>query len=380
MSMEDLWHQRYGHVNHNDLMMLQKKEMVEGLPMFKSEHVECEGCALGKQHREDFPMHIDKRKQEILELVHTDVCGPMQTRSLGGAYYFLIFIDDITRYTWVYFMRNKSDVFEYFKEFKNMVEKQTGKSIKILRSDQGGEYTSGAFIRYCKNNEIQQQFTVPHTPQQNGVAERKNRTLVECARSIIKGKNISNGFWAEAISTTVYLKNRSATKILENKTPFESFYGYKPEVSHLRIFGSKAFSHIPKEDRRKLDAKAIKCIFIGYCTKYKAYKMFDPNNHKVFASRDVLFHENVDEVRKAYDCDVWNLPKENEENDNEKEEEVQGEAPSIVDSTSGPSTPRRGEGTPQRSEELRRTTRQSKTSVRYRDYALITQAMNVVDL
>jgi transposase InsO family protein len=93
-------------------------------------------------------MHIDKRKRKILELVHTDVCGPMQTRSLRGAYYFLIFIDDRTRYTWVYFMRNKSDVFEYFKEFKNMVEKQTGKSIKILRSDQGGEYTSGAFIRY----------------------------------------------------------------------------------------------------------------------------------------------------------------------------------------------------------------------------------------
>jgi transposase InsO family protein len=155
--------------------------------------------------------------------VHIDVFGPMQTRSLGGAYYFLIFIDDRTRYTWVYFMRKKSDVFEYFKKFKNMVEKQTGKSIKILRSDQGGEYTSGAFIRYCKNNGIQQQFTVPHTPQQNGVAERKNRTLVECACSILKGKNIFNGFWAEAISTVVYLKNRSPTKLLEHKTPFEVF-------------------------------------------------------------------------------------------------------------------------------------------------------------
>ena len=155
---------------------------------------------------------------------------------------------------------------QYFKEFKNMVENQTRKSIKILRSNQGGEYTSGAFIRYWKNNGIQQQFTVPHTPQQNGVAERKNRTLVECARSMIKGKNLSNGFWDEAISIVVYLKNRSPTKILDHKTPFESFYGYKLEVSHLRIFESKAFAHIPKEDRRKLDAKAIKCIFIGYCT------------------------------------------------------------------------------------------------------------------
>ena len=118
----------------------------------------------------------------------------MQTTSLGGTRYFLIFVDDKSRFTWVYFIRKKRDVFEYFKEFKTMVEKQTGKSIKILRSDQGGEYTSGAFDTYCKKNEIVQHFTVSSTPQQNDVAERKNRTLVECARSMLKGKNISNGF------------------------------------------------------------------------------------------------------------------------------------------------------------------------------------------
>jgi hypothetical protein len=125
MSTEELWHLRYGHLNFKDLVLLQKKEMVEGLPVFKNEHTECDGCALGKQHRNEFPISTDKRKREILELVHTDVCGPMQTRSLGGASYFLIFIDDRTRFTWVYFIRNKSDVFEYFKEFKNMVEKKT---------------------------------------------------------------------------------------------------------------------------------------------------------------------------------------------------------------------------------------------------------------
>ena len=104
-------------------MLLQKKLLVEGLPIIKGEHFECEGCALGKQHREEFPVHENRRKREILELVHTDVCGPMQTKSLGGAYYFLIFIDDSARYTSMYFIRNKSDVFEYFKEFKSMVEK-----------------------------------------------------------------------------------------------------------------------------------------------------------------------------------------------------------------------------------------------------------------
>ena len=130
--------------------------MVEGLPVMKCEHLPCEACGLGKQHREEFPVHIEKRQYDILELIHTDVCGPMQTRSLGGASYFLIFVDDRSRYTWVYFIWRKSDVFEYFKEFRTLIEKQTGKYIKILRSDQGGEYKSGAFNRYCKFHGIQQ--------------------------------------------------------------------------------------------------------------------------------------------------------------------------------------------------------------------------------
>jgi hypothetical protein len=245
-STAELWHHRYGHLNYNDLSLLQRKSMVEGLPVMKCEHLPCEACALGKQHREEFPVHTEKRKYDILELIHTDVCGPMQTRSLGGASYFVIFIDDRSRYTWVYFIRRKSDIFEYFKEFRNMVEKQTGKCIKILRSDQGGEYKSKAFNTYCKSNGIQQQFTVPHTPQQNGVAERWNRTLVESARSMLQGKNISNGFWAEAINTAVYLKNRCPTKKLVFQTPFEVLYGYKPDVSHFKVFGCTAFAHIPK--------------------------------------------------------------------------------------------------------------------------------------
>jgi hypothetical protein len=154
MSTESLWHQRYGYINHTDLLLLQKNNMVEGLPMLKNGIVSCEGCALGKMHRDEFPSNPDKKKRDVLDLVHTDVCRPMQTRSLGGAFYFLLFIDDCMRYTWVYFFRRKNDVFEYFKEFRTMVEKQTGKSIKILCSDQGGEYKSRDFIKYCKYHGI----------------------------------------------------------------------------------------------------------------------------------------------------------------------------------------------------------------------------------
>jgi hypothetical protein len=173
MSTLELWHRMYGHLNQNDLVLLQKKLIVEGLPVLKNEHIECEACALGKQKREEFSVHKEKKQREIIELIHTNVCGPMKTMSLGGARYFIIFFDDRSRFTWDYFIRKKSVVFEYFKECKTVVEKQRGKCIKILRSDQGGEYTSGDFDSHCKNNGIIQQFMVSHRTQQNGVAERK---------------------------------------------------------------------------------------------------------------------------------------------------------------------------------------------------------------
>ena len=128
---------------------------------------------------------------------------------------------------------------------------------------------------------------------------------------MLKGKNISNGFWEEAINIVVYLKNRSPTKILDLKMPFEVFYGYKPQVGHLRIFGSKTFAHIPKDERRKLDAKSIKCIFIGYCDDHKAYKMFVLSTHKLIASRDVIFHENTDDEISKYDD--WYTPYDNDD-------------------------------------------------------------------
>jgi len=388
-STAELWHHRYGHLNYNDLSLLQRKSMVEGLPVMRCEHLPCEACALGKQHREEFPVHTEKRKYDILELIHTDVCGPMHTRSLGGASYFVIFIDDRSRYTWVYFIRRKSDIFEYFKEFRTMVEKQTGKCIKILRSDQGGEYKSKAFNIYCKSNGIQQQFTVPHTPQQNGVAERWNRTLVESARSMLQGKNISNSFWAEAVNTAVYLKNRCPTKQLVFKTPFEVLHDYKPDVSHFKVFGCTAFAHIPKANRRKLDAKSIKCVFIGYCTDQKAYKLFDPSSHKLFASRDVVFHEQADKSNTKNDAwhisndahiKIDTLIKQEQEQVQDLDDSSSMSTSSSSESSQGGDSPQRQrimDGTPEGIDAPRRSSRQTRLPARYRDYALMSNIMNV---
>jgi hypothetical protein len=285
-----------------------------------------------------------------------------------------------------------------------MVEKKTGNSIKILCSDQGGEYKLGDFNKYCKENGIVQQFTVPHTPQQNGVAESKNRTLVECARSMMKYKNLSNAFWAEAINTAVYLKNRSPTRCLDNVTPFQALYGSKPAVNNLKVFGCKAFAHIPKENRRKLDAKATKCIFIGYCSEFKAYKLFDPITHKVFASRDVLFHEqeagnhddNIhEEWQRLLDEGVKEEQQQQQQQPTQQQPSPQRQQPSpqrqqqqqeegLNDmensgSHSSPSSEDRSSQSGEEDNQLRRSSRQIRLPERYKDYALMSSISNVIE-
>lgn len=286
-----LWHKRYGHMNFGSLTYMSKQEMVKGLPNIDKVDLVCEGCILGKQSRESFPKDNAWRAKEPLGLIHTDVCGPMRTDSIGGSRFFLTFIDDFSRKIWVYFLKAKSEVFEYFKTFRTFVEKQSGKSIKALRSDCGGEYTANHFQEYLKQNGIHHQYTTRYTPQQNGVAERKNRTVMEMARCMLKNKGLADLFWAEAVACAVYLLNRAPTRSLSGITPQEAWHGFKPGVGHLKIFGCLAYSHIPDQKRGKLDNKSEKVIFIGYSENSKAYKLYNPISNKVIISRDVVFDE-----------------------------------------------------------------------------------------
>lgn len=217
-----LWHRRLGHLNFHSLKVLHQKNMVQGLPSIEEIHDVCEGCALGKHHRQPFPKGVAWRAKEMLELVHTDVCGPMRTPSHAQNKYFILFIDDYTRMTWVYFMRERSEVFTIFKRFKSMVEKQSGHYIKTLRSDNGKEYNSKEFDKFCENEGVERQLTVGYIPQQNGVSESKNQTVMEMAKSMMHEKGLSKSFWVEVIYTTMYLINRCPTKAVWNKTPIEA--------------------------------------------------------------------------------------------------------------------------------------------------------------
>ena len=163
----------------------------------------------------------------------------------------MTFIDDCTHYVWIYVLKNKHEVFRTFTEWKSLVEKSSGHKIKVFRTDNGGEYTSTEFESLLRKEGIKHEYTIPKTPQQNGVSERMNRTLVEAVRSMLADSRLPHKFWAEALSTATYLVNRSPTKALDGKTPFEAWNGKKPNVNHLRVFGCAAFSHVSKEDRKK---------------------------------------------------------------------------------------------------------------------------------
>ncbi|KAL4025509.1 hypothetical protein IC575_013910 [Cucumis melo] len=188
--------------------------MVKELPYVKHPDQLCEGCLHEKQSRKSFPRESSSRARRSLELVHTDLCGPTKPSSFGKNNYFLSFIDDFSRKTWVYFVKEKSEVFGMFKRFKALVEKESGYYIKALRSDRGGEFTSNEFKTFCAENGIRRPMTVPFTPQQNGVVERKNRTILNMARSMLKCKKMPKEFWAQAVECAVYLSNRSPTRSL----------------------------------------------------------------------------------------------------------------------------------------------------------------------
>ncbi|KAJ4789254.1 polyprotein [Rhynchospora pubera] len=319
VSPSELWHLRYGHLNMNGLRLLNQKKMVIGLPDIGDIGL-CEGCVYGKQSKLPFPKDQAMRATKVLELVHTDLCSPMEVESMGGSKYFMLLIDDYSRMTWVFFLTYKNEAFGQFKRFKAMAETQTGAQLKALRSDRGGKFQSKEFKQYCESEGILQQLTTPYTHEQNGVAERKNRTVVELARSMLKSKGMPNQFWAEAVATAVYILNISPTKAVMNMTPFEAWFGRKPSVSHLRVFGCIAYTLVNAQNRKKLDAKSEKWVFLGYCIQSKGYRLYNHVTNKIIVSRNIMFDETAS----------WSWSKEREE------EEGNNEQPQIGTRSSDP--------------------------------------------
>ncbi|KAF2359941.1 Reverse transcriptase RNA-dependent DNA polymerase [Trinorchestia longiramus] len=220
-----------------------------------------------------------------------------------------------------------SDVFGVFTEFKALVENHYDHKIKILRIYNGGEYVSTDFERFLKVNGIVHQKTVPKTPEQNGVAERMNRTILEAVRAMLSDSKLPKTFWAEAVSTAVYVKNRSPTSAHKNLTPYQALNGHKPNVQHFRTFGCMAYAHVPKDEREKLDSKSKTCVLLRYGSETKGYRLYDFNAKRVLLSRDVVFNESQfisfeKEPSKEIECVPCSFPQEEKHEDSEGELEL----------------------------------------------------------
>ncbi|KAK3133143.1 hypothetical protein QOZ80_6AG0532910 [Eleusine coracana subsp. coracana] len=284
------WHERFGHLNFEALKQLGVKEMVRDLPHI--DHVEqlCDVCVLTKQRRFPFPQQTSFRAKERLELVHGDLCGPVTPATPGGRRYFLLLVDDLSRYMWVMVLGSKGEAADAIRRAQAAAEAECGRKLRVLRTDNGGEFTAAEFAAYCAEEGIQRHYSAPYSPQQNGVVERRNQTVVGMARALLKQRGMPAVFWGEAVVTAVYILNRSPTKALDGKTPYEAWHGRKPTVFHLRTFGCLAFAkelgHIGK-----LDDRSTPGVFIGYAEGSKAYRILDPKTQCVRTTRDVVFDE-----------------------------------------------------------------------------------------
>ena len=200
----------------------------------------------GKQNRVSFKSYPLSRKTELIDLVHYDLCGPMKTKTLGGALYFVTFIDECSRKLWVYVLKTKDQVLGVFKQFQASVERETGKKLKCIRTDNGGEYC-GPFDEYCKHQGIRHQ----KTPQLNGLVETMNSTLMERVRCLLSEAKLPNSFWGEALLTAAHVINLSPVVALQSDVPNSVWYGKDVSYDHLRVFGCKDFVHVSKDERSK---------------------------------------------------------------------------------------------------------------------------------
>lgn len=287
-----LWHERLGHINVGTLKQMVSKGLVSGINFSDTNSFFCEACCFGKQHKEPFKSRCHV-KMEPGERIYSDLCGPMSTPSVQGAKYFLNFKDENSGYRVGYFVKHKSDVLDCFKVYNAKIKNKFGSAVKVLHVDNGTEYCNGEFKEYLDKEGIELETTAPYSPQQNGRAERDNRTVIESARSMLYHADLPKYLWAEAVNTAIYLLNRTPTSQTPNSTPYEIWTGQKATLDHAKVFGCEAFSHVPDQKRNKLEAKSQKLIFVGYDKNSTNYRLYNPENRKIVIARSVLFNENI---------------------------------------------------------------------------------------
>ncbi|KAI0497222.1 hypothetical protein KFK09_020444 [Dendrobium nobile] len=291
------------------LRKVTQKDLISGVPKLKftKDHL-CDACQLGKQVHSTFHPIKDISTSRPLEVLHMDLFGPISMASLGGKVYGFVIVDDYSRFTWTKFLSHKNGSFEEFKTFFTWIQKKLGCEILTIHSDHGGEFENKRFGNFCEDKGISHNFSAPRTPQQNGVAERKNRTLVEAARAMLAEYSLPKYFWAEAVNTACYVLNRVNVRAKLEKTPYEILKGRTPNLSHLHVFGCKVFIHNNgKSHLGKFDPKSDEGVFLGYSSVEKSFRVFNKTTLMVEETTHVVFDESNPKKHGVEDDDVGEI-------------------------------------------------------------------------
>ena len=295
ISETDLWHQKLGHASLRKLQELVRHDAVLGLPKLDLKTGSfCGSCQKGKQTRTPHKKLNRTTSSRCLEMIHTDLMGPIEVESLGRKKYSFVCVDDFSRYTWIIFLREKSETFEAFKVWYKQVKNLYNLKVVKLRSDHGTEYENSQFAKFCNEKGIKHEFSAPITPQQNGIAERKNRTLQEMARVMLSSKNLSKKFWAEALNTACHIGNRVYLRTGSTMTPYEILNHKKPTLKYFHVFGCICYVLNDRDYRSKFDDKSDKAIFLGYSQNSRAFRVYNLKTKTIMESINVTFDDLSD--------------------------------------------------------------------------------------
>ncbi|GJY99545.1 putative ribonuclease H-like domain-containing protein [Tanacetum coccineum] len=293
------WHRRMGHVNYKNMNRLVKGNLVRGLPpkLFKNDHT-CVACCKGKQHKASYKaITAVSSISEPLQLLHMDLFGPTSIRSIDHKYYCLVITDDYSRFCWVFFLEHKDETYPILKDFINLVENQLNKKVKAIRCDNGTEFKNAHIIELCGSKGIKRDYSNARTPQQNGVAERKNRTLIEAARTMLADSKLPTMFWTEAVRTACYVLNRVLVTSPHNKTPYALLTGNIPSVSHFKPFGCHVTILNTSDHLGKFDGKADEGYIVGYSASNRAYRVYNVPNKRVEETMNLRYLEEKPNVQ-----------------------------------------------------------------------------------
>lgn len=285
------WHRRLGHVGFDHLTRLSGLDLIRGLPKLKKDHdLVCTQCRHAKMVSTSHAPIVSVMTDAPGQLLHMDTVGPARVQSIGGKWYVLVIVDNFSRYSWVFFMATKDEAFQHFRGLFLRLELEFPGSLKRIRSDNGGEFNNASFEQFCNERGLEHEFSSPRVPQQNGVVERKNRVLVEMARTMLDEYKTPRKFWAEAINTACYISNRVFLRSKLGKTSYELRFGHQPKVSHLRVFGCKCFV-LKSGNLDKFEARSTDGLFLGYPAHTRGYRVLILGTNKIIETCEVSFDE-----------------------------------------------------------------------------------------